>query len=1275
VGSSAILRRRLFVEAAWYRETGSLPKQFLVSAARFVMADERLDLIKQVFQVLNQSGSGRVNAEEFRPYAEFLGFEGEDEDWNEEWSGLVAAYGWDANLGPDEGQFVAAVQDAEGNCFAETEDLTNLLDEAEGESDDDDQEFDANPSLGAVSSFAWATSEKSRPQLVSKLFSVLDADGDGKISCQEMLRFARAMDYPNPDDAWPEDFRAMFPETDPQGENQVGPDLESFTNMMNDEEGDMYCEYEELVDMIERFDPQQGDGKRRSSRKSISSSSRASRQSFSRSSQKSRSSLSDTSRPALIKKLFDLLQSAGSGFINKSEMLAFARMMEYPGDDDEWGPEFSDMCEANGCDDAVGFNLAAFSSLLNDEDGDLYCEDAQITDFVEELVRKSGGTALQKEGGRVSTQPVERRSKGSAQIAAPREPAAAGKTEQAVKIAEAAPPTRSELLRNLFQKLDVDGDRVLNQAELLRYARLVGFPGDEEEWEEEYEGVCEDTKSRPAVGLTLEAFLVVVDEKESDYYSEDAQVKSMINVLEEEQKIQRKADRKATSREDRKTQYGTRAQVANTKEDRAATVIQSCHRGNMGRETAVAQKAGVTYEKCSCGRPFGDLDVKCRDCDTKRPPKEMVDKASRSVLTKELFRALDQDNDKSLNKAELLPFARHCEFNGNEEEWADEFEYLCEDYGWDLRQGADLPGFVKCVNDVDGFCYCTDKELSALQVERVKAKGQGPMIDQMTALLPRGVNLENQSRAFRDASLTGMEKQLEDSGVPQAGKMITADSASDALSKLQEKHKDTQRLSAQQVAAEMTDITQQLRTYTKDRSNAADDEESSESATSLEEENDDENDFLPTCRCGYEFSIGQRFCRRCGSERQTLQRCPNCRQIVGVNDSECVKCGTPIERQEEEKFDICGDCGHPFQPLDRFCRKCQAERPSSQDQCECGQFFANAEETRCSACGKARYEEDEEEDENQKLLSKEEKERRKSEKKAEKKERQVAKQLAMAQAAQQKKERQQERLEVRRRQSVEVDTKRQVESDKQKKEAAAEQKKVIESANKLPPGVLSRAITQCDESVAIAVINHPAFTEVHTRDARGCSTLHCAAERGLTIVCKSLLLLPIFKDAGVKDNEGWTALHRAARNGHQATVKILAAHPALTNRGAAIGRDGFTALHCAAMHGFAAVARVLMDHPKFNEANYVDRWGRTALHCAAEYGRVEVVKLLLEHPRFTNELAKTKWGTIAEHAASGKTKETFEKAKRAETNKPEDRKRTSTVFKVSNAMAAALYGN
>jgi len=378
-----------------------------------------------------------------------------------------------------------------------------------------------------------------------------------------------------------------------------------------------------------------------------------------------------------------------------------------------------------------------------------------------------------------------------------------------------------------------------------------------------------------------------------------------------------------------------------------------------------------------------------------------------------------------------------------------------------------------------------------------------------------------------------------------------------------------------------------------------------------EEDKDEDEEFYRNCECGFHFADGQRFCRRCGKERQHTEHCPKCGVVVGLAEKTCQKCGTEIHREDKE-LDLCGECGNPFKDAkERFCRKCQVPRPLSENQCECGAFYESADHSVCSHCGLKRFDAKVEE---QKIAEKEKMQQEFEFKK------------------QQKRERSRQSLLL-------LDNQRQEEADRKQKEEAIEKKAQIEKAARLPPGALMRAITECDETVALSVVNHPSFNEAHTRDGRGCTTLHCAAERGLTNVCRAMLMLPNFRDAAVKDNEGWTALHRAAKNGHALACKCLASHPALNNKDGAVGRDGFTALHCSALHGFTSAVKVLLDHPKFTEVNAVDNWGRTALHCAAEYGHPDTVKALLDHPRFTNQEAKTKWGISATDVATGRAKD------------------------------------
>jgi len=98
---------------------------------------------------------------------------------------------------------------------------------------------------------------------------------------------------------------------------------------------------------------------------------------------------------------------------------------------------------------------------------------------------------------------------------------------------------------------------------------------------------------------------------------------------------------------------------------------------------------------------------------------EDVDKLlemGRADLFKELFKALDIDEDTYLNQWEFERFAQFID-EGDliDEDWAETFAELCEAYGRDPTKGVDLQMLAELVNDrSEGSCYKTDEELRAM---------------------------------------------------------------------------------------------------------------------------------------------------------------------------------------------------------------------------------------------------------------------------------------------------------------------------------------------------------------------------------------------------------------------------------------------------------------------------------------------------------------------------------------------------------------------------------
>lgn len=158
---------------------------------------------------------------------------------------------------------------------------------------------------------------------------------------------------------------------------------------------------------------------------------------------------------------------------------------------------------------------------------------------------------------------------------------------------------------------------------------------------------------------------------------------------------------------------------------------------------------------------------------------------------------------------------------------------------------------------------------------------------------------------------------------------------------------------------------------------------------------------------------------------------------------------------------------------------------------------------------------------------------------------------------------------------------------------------------------------------------------INTRDRRGLTVLHRAAELGRAEVARAILDDDDFTEANAQD--GWhrrTALHMAATKGDRGVARVLLEHPSFTAADTQDGWPSQTALHIAAQRGDLALARLLLDCPRFAAADAKDNTGQTALHIAAERGDLPLVELLLDHDRFDAHGAQSRYGRTALHRAA-----------------------------------------
>ncbi|CAJ1420010.1 unnamed protein product [Effrenium voratum] len=185
---------------------------------------------------------------------------------------------------------------------------------------------------------------------------------------------------------------------------------------------------------------------------------------------------------------------------------------------------------------------------------------------------------------------------------------------------------------------------------------------------------------------------------------------------------------------------------------------------------------------------------------------------------------------------------------------------------------------------------------------------------------------------------------------------------------------------------------------------------------------------------------------------------------------------------------------------------------------------------------------------------------------------------------------------------------------------------------------LFEAVHHQQEAVAIRVIRDKDFNPFSFRHAVSQqSLLHAAAQEGLAALCGELLKAAKLRGmegfASARDWRGWTALHTAALSDQAACCRELLVAEELSHPPGCLGRNNQTALHVAALQGHTEVAKVLLNTQSFEDAvDLRDRWGRTALHCAAEQGNATAIKIA-EHVAFQSFEAKNAWGATAAQLA------------------------------------------
>ncbi|CAK9015772.1 unnamed protein product [Durusdinium trenchii] len=329
-------------------------------------ADERVQLIEQVFNTLNRSCTGYLNASEMRPFANRTGFDGTDAEWRQEFELLQKECG--SNTGISLHHFQRLANDSsDDGCYCSDQDLRGLLQSMSGASTSNSAPVTLNIVVGLqeASSHRRPAAEgisDERVQLINQIFTALNRSCTGYLNESEMRPFANRTGFEGTDPEWQAEFHLL------QKECGSGPgiSLYHFRRLANDSSNDgCYCSDEGLRTLLQSM--WQG-----SASFSAPMATREPRQEPA----VAQASGADE-RTQLIQQVFTGLNQSRTGYLNADEMRPFANQTGFQGTDAEWRTEFNLLRQE--CGSGQGVSMYDFQRLANDSSDDgCYCSDEEL---------------------------------------------------------------------------------------------------------------------------------------------------------------------------------------------------------------------------------------------------------------------------------------------------------------------------------------------------------------------------------------------------------------------------------------------------------------------------------------------------------------------------------------------------------------------------------------------------------------------------------------------------------------------------------------------------------------------------------------------------------------------------------------------------------------------------------------------------------------------------------------------------------------------------------
>ncbi|CAK9003155.1 unnamed protein product [Durusdinium trenchii] len=703
----------LYVFDALSQERLSSWQQVISSCARELTRrqktqeeQDRVELIGRIFALL-ENGAGTIWTDEFRRYAETLGFSGSDDDWSREFQEICEDRGWKEEKGISLTNFTKFLSKDPDMSVEELLEISEALD---GQRDSPVSDSWARQSVASN-----LVKLRTRADIVDALFISLKCKDTGRIGSQELHRYAKLSGFDGDDDDWAEEFEELCAE---QGwDKEEGLGHHEFLVLMENES--MGSDQELKAMLLELRMPPKRTFAQMSQWAGKTASTRV------------RSEVAEMPRDDLVNEAFASLDVRRQDLLGSREFRRYAELTGYDGGDEFWDEQYEELCRDYNWDPDAGVTKEEFIAFLGDEANS---PDEELRELVLEL-RLRQDVAARRFRSAVRRVAWMLRYAGLAI-------AKGDYTREEIQRM-----SRKQLADAVFHSLDRRQRQKLDSKAMRIFANATGFLGDEEDWAKEFAGICEELGWNEERGVSKSQFLDFIGDEESTSSEElrillfnlpapelprailaAKPIKTTESMSREElvdelyMEVQRPDARRAAgevlvlSLSEELSRDDFEKLIAGEEEHSTRSLRKALMdlRKQRSRDSVFSQSfARSHWHRPSSSKPHGRASL---------PPElrpERLSSMTRDELIEGLFHALDADHGATgaLEAASVRIFAEATGFEGTDEQWQEQLEAMYSFFGWETGEAISNTQFAELVNNDEDT---TDDELREVLFELLR---------------------------------------------------------------------------------------------------------------------------------------------------------------------------------------------------------------------------------------------------------------------------------------------------------------------------------------------------------------------------------------------------------------------------------------------------------------------------------------------------------------------------------------------------------------------------